>query len=244
MSVTPIGCDECRTLLGGYVLTALDSAESSAVRRHLAGCADCAREFAELDDLPMLLELAGGEKPAQDPLPARLEEAVLDRFAREHRLPPRRRARARRRLVLRPRRPLIGALAGAAAAAAIAIALATGGGNGSSPRRSSETYRADLVGASGARAFARLVTFSSGTQVQLRVVGLRATPGAAYELWCVRDDGTKVSAGTFRVDRQGRADVSLTTAAVPSEYHRLSVDRLQLWGRRWGYKRVLTGTIE
>jgi anti-sigma-K factor RskA len=61
--------------------------------------------------------------------------------------------------------------------------------------------------------------------VRLSVRGLRGSPDTVYELWCLRDDGAKVSAGTFRTDASGRADVSLTTAAVPGEYHRLGVER-------------------
>ena len=65
-----------------------------------------------------------------------------------------------------------------------------------------------------------------------------------YELWCLRDDGARVSAGTFRVDGAGSADVNLTTAATPHQYHRLAVER-----RPWGTdspkrgQRVLAGEI-
>jgi hypothetical protein len=61
--------------------------------------------------------------------------------------------------------------------------------------------------------------------VNLRVRGLHGGPGTVYELWCIRDDGQKVSAGTFRTDASGRADVNLTTAAVPGEYNKLGVER-------------------
>jgi hypothetical protein len=64
--------------------------------------------------------------------------------------------------------------------------------------------------------------------VRLNVRGLRGSPDTVYELWCLRDDGEKVSAGTFRTDASGRADVNLTTAAVPGEYHRLGVERRTL----------------
>jgi anti-sigma-K factor RskA len=247
VSTRTIDCDECRTLLGGYVLSALDDHESATVRRHLAACRECAREFAELDDIPTLLDLAGGEKPAQEPLPARLEETVLDRFAREHRLSAGHRARARRGRLFRlpSRRVFAGVLAGVAAAAALAVGLVVAGDNGGGTReRTGEAYRAQLAGATGAHAWAKLVTFSSGTHVQLRVAGLHDMPGAVYELWCLRDDGAKVSAGTFRVGPNGSATVSLMTAALPSEYHRLSVSREELNGRSWASQRVLAGTIE
>ena len=44
-----------------------------------------------------------------------------------------------------------------------------------------------------------------------------------YELWCVRDDGWKVSAGTFRVDAAGEAEVRLTTSAKPTQYDALAI---------------------
>ena len=77
----------------------------------------------------------------------------------------------------------------------------------------------------GATASASLRVLAAGTHVGLHVRGLHGSPGTVYELWCLRDDGSKVSAGTFRTDGSGRADVSLTTAAVPGEYHRLSIER-------------------
>ncbi|MDQ3935048.1 MAG: anti-sigma factor, partial [Actinomycetota bacterium] len=78
-----MNCSEVRTLLGGYVLHALDPAEADAVRAHVAACPDCAREYEELAPLPVLLDAAldPDATPAQPP--AALEEAVLDRFARE-----------------------------------------------------------------------------------------------------------------------------------------------------------------
>jgi anti-sigma factor RsiW len=219
-------CNECRTLLGGYVLHALEPDEAEAVRRHLAECAACAAEHGQLMSIPSVLDAAGAdETPIEDP-PAALEEAVLDRFAREHPAAPTRgRARDRLRAAFRPlTRPLPAAIAGAAAAAAVTAALiALPGGS-----HDSELYQASLAGspaAPGATASANLKVLAEGTRVNLRVRGLHGSPSAVYELWCIRDDGVKVSAGTFRTDASGRADVNLTTAAVPGEYHRLGVER-------------------
>src|SRR4051794_11905468 len=150
---------------------------------------------------------AGGELPA--PRPA----------------PPPRPVPARLRAGFRPlARPLPAAIAGAVAAAAVTAALiALPGGS-----QDSELYQASLAGSSaapGATASAHLKVLDEGTRVNLRVRGLRGSPGAVYELWCIRDDGQKVSAGTFRTDASGRADVNLTTAAVPGEYNKLGVER-------------------
>jgi anti-sigma-K factor RskA len=80
--------------------------------------------------------------------------------------------------------------------------------------------------------------------VKLDVRGLRGQPDSVYELWCVRDDGVKISAGTFRTDSSGSADVSLTTAAVPGEYHRLSVERKAYSPTSQASERVMTGNID
>jgi anti-sigma-K factor RskA len=222
-------CNECRTLLGGYVLHALEPDEAETVHRHLAECAACAAEHGQLMSIPSILDSAGAEETPVEHPPATLEEAVLDRFAREHpghpSARPPKRVRDRLRAAFRPlARPLPAAIAGAVAAAAVTAALiALPGGS-----QDSELYQASLAGSSaapGATASAHLKVLDEGTRVNLRVRGLRGSPGAVYELWCIRDDGQKVSAGTFRTDASGRADVNLTTAAVPGEYNKLGVER-------------------
>jgi hypothetical protein len=248
-------CSECRTLLGGYVLHALEPAEVAVVREHLADCAACAAEHSELVTVPAMLDVADpDEQPVATP-PAALEEAVLDRFAREHRgfhipaEPPPRAASFGARL-RRPfhhlSRPLPAALAGAVAAAAIMAALLVLPQRGDD--ESGRTYQASLSGsalAPSATATADLkVLDNSGTRVNLRVRGLQGNPANVYELWCLRDDGEKISAGTFRTDGSGRADVSLTTAAVPGEYHRLSIERKGLTAATAGGQRVMAGEIQ
>jgi anti-sigma factor RsiW len=222
-------CNECRTLLGGYVLHALEPDEADAVRRHLAECAACAAEHGQLMSIPSILDTAGADETPVEHPPAALEEAVLDRFAREHpghpAAPPPKRARDRLRAAFRPlARPLPAAIAGAVAAAAVTAALiALPGGS-----QDGELYQASLAGsaaAPSAKASANLKVLAEGTRVNLKVSGLRGGPSAVYELWCIRDDGRKVSAGTFRTDASGRADVNLTTAAVPGEYNKLGVER-------------------
>jgi hypothetical protein len=223
-------CNECRTLLGGYVLNALEPEEIETVRRHLAECAACSAEHGELMGIPSVLDAAGADEvPIEHPRAA-LEEAVLDRFAREHpghpAAPPPKRVRDRVRAALRPlSRPFPAAVAGAAAAAAVTAVLIVLPG---SSQDASELYQARLAGspvAPGATASARLKVLAEGTRVNLSVRGLHGSPSSVYELWCIRDDGQKVSAGTFRTDGSGRADVNLTTAAVPGEYHRLGIER-------------------
>jgi len=230
-----MACEECRALLGGYVLDALEPDEMDAVRAHVVACAECSREHSALGVLPALLDAAGTtETTAPDP-PAALETAVLDRFARAR--PPAEPSRWRRWLT----RP-IPVAAGAAVAAALVTLAVTAALNGSSTEPA-HVYSASLRGSSiapGARAYARLASETSGTHVQLYVHGLQPRPGAVYELWCIGDNGDRMSAGTFRVDSAGRADVNLTTAARLGEYHRLSVERTVARGPG---QRVMAGSI-
>ncbi|PZH13120.1 hypothetical protein C1I97_11975 [Streptomyces sp. NTH33] len=64
--------DALRLALGGYVLGTLPPAEREQVRDHLAGCAECRAEHAQLAGLPALLatvteaEAAGRTVPAAD----------------------------------------------------------------------------------------------------------------------------------------------------------------------------------
>lgn len=247
MKETPSQCAECRVLLGGHVLGALEPEEELEVERHVADCPECARERDELARLPVLLDCAGpATEPRELPSPA-LEEAVLDRFARErpHERPAHPSGRRRqaatvvRDALARLRRPVPAAIAGALAAAAIVLGVELGGSGAPG-----ESYQARLVGVSqahGATAFARLVTRQDGTVVHLRVRGLHSSPGDIYEVWCIRDDGDRVTAGTFRVDRAGTADVALTTAALPDEYHHMTVDEAAAAAPP---RRVLAGSIE
>jgi hypothetical protein len=255
MRTPPAACADCRELIGGYVLEALEPAEMSAVARHLETCAECSAEYARLSAIPDLLDLAGAAETAYERPPAQLEEAILDRFALEHpsdRRPEHRPVRAPGRLARfgrRLRRPIPAAATAALAAAAVAAALVLGGGsgNGGYSAMPGNTYKASLTGLSpapGAHAVARLQTVSSGTRVWLHVKGLKGSPQDLYQLWCVRDDGTKITAGTFRVDARGRADVNLTTAAVVGDYHRLSVERQAQPPATSAGQRVMAGEIQ
>jgi hypothetical protein len=68
-------------------------------------------------------------------------------------------------------------------------------------------------------------------------------PGTVYELWCIGDDGSKISAGTFRVDSRGHAYATLTTAAIPGTYHRMSIERRTSADAASG-ERVMAGEIQ
>jgi anti-sigma-K factor RskA len=231
-----LACEECRVLLGGFVLDALEPAEADAVRAHLTTCAACGREHAQLAALPALLDTTADVEAEVAEPPAALEEAVVHGFVRDRRPPER---PWLRRVFLRPVPVAI-----AAAAVAVVVTLAISAGLSGRPVSESHAYTASLQGlppASTARASAKLASFPGGTRVRLTVDGLTPAPNAVYEMWCIRDDGTRTSAGTFGVDQSGHADVRLTTGARLGDYHRLSIERL---APRGPGRRVMTGSVE
>jgi predicted anti-sigma-YlaC factor YlaD len=225
-------CTRFRELLGGYVLGALEPDEIEKVRQHLEGCPRCRREHAELAGVPGLLEVLDAPDAAQQAPPPELEEAILDRFARE------RRGRGLIRMPRRRRWAIPLAAAGAAAVVAVALVLS---GVFSSSDGDSAFGHVRMQGSGGARAYANLHALRAGTGVELSVRGLRPARGRVYEVWCVDDEGRWLSGGTFRVDKRGRALVSLTSAARPGEYEHVLVTR-PAEGKRG--RQVLAGTVE
>jgi hypothetical protein len=207
------GCDHVRPEIGGYVLGALEPEEAVAVREHLASCAECAAEHANLAGLPRLLALAAPMAEAGPPAPA-LEERVLDAIAGER---PRRAARGRR--LLRPR--VLLPAAAALAAVLVALVIALDGGDERSP--GFEVALRPVAGEAGSgRAVLR--SADAGIKMQLWVRGLPPDPGIVYEVHCDAP-GWSASAGTFRADSRGRAYVVLNTAARRGEYDAIRIVR-------------------
>lgn len=204
------GCPTHSDLMGGYVLGALEPAEREEMERHLKTCELCRREHAALTGLPGLLDQI---EPTDVPPPvpsASLEDAVLDRVARE-------RGGRRPGALPRLRRPRL-ALA-AAAAAVLAVALATV--LLTLPEDDSAYAVGELRGTPGAGGSFVLDAVPAGTRVSLEVSGL--PPRKDYELWCVRTDRRWISGGTFRARAGGEAEAQLTAAVRPGEYHHVVI---------------------
>jgi hypothetical protein len=207
--------------IGAYILGGLDSDSERRVREHLATCAECAQEHAQLAGIPALLDLAVITGATEDePLPPAIEERLLDRFARERDDRPAR-PRRRPRIVL----GFGSALAGAAIAAALLVFAFNFQHNGG---RAPTQYQLALerVGAAPVNASARvgLRTTASGTMVRLWVKNLPGGTKDVYEVFCDAP-GWTASAGTFRVNAKGDAYVILTTAVKHGQYDRIRVVR-------------------
>jgi predicted anti-sigma-YlaC factor YlaD len=205
-------CRDLRPLLGAYVLGALEPEEAAEVREHVATCPACAAEHTRLAPLPGLLTLAeGAQRATEEPPTPAMEERLLDAVARERPRPKARRGWRRRGAAL---------LASGFAAAAIAVgvvAVTTGGAD--------HGYLAlHATSVTGAKAHAELQQAAGGTVMHLWVSGMPADTKAVYEVRCDSKDWS-ASAGTFRVDANGRAAVVLTTAARRGQYDRIRILR-------------------
>jgi anti-sigma factor RsiW len=210
-----------REELGAYVLGALSEDERATVREHLERCPECRDRHAEIADLPGLLDLAAvSGKHDLVPLAPALEERVLDSFAREvGDARPRRRPLWRR--LPRRRWALAGGGAFATALAAVLAVLVLGSGG---PAAYQQLTLRGTQAAPTAGANAKLEAVPDGTRVSLHVWKLPGDPAAVYEVRC-EAPGWSASAGTFHVDREGRATVVLTTAARQGDYDYMRIVR-------------------
>ncbi|HXM56398.1 MAG TPA: anti-sigma factor [Candidatus Dormibacteraeota bacterium] len=205
--------------LAGYVLGTLDARERESFERHLAGCARCRRELAELRGVPALMD------EAADPVdvPPGMEARVLGRIARE-----RRPARQRRT------RPLWALAAAAAVAIAFLAGLGLGrglpAGGGAQPAApAARTMRLVAADGGAASAVATIQPSNAGVVIQLSVRDLPPPPaGHFYTCWLVADDDTlqhqdRVSVGSFATSDRGTATVRWETAADLARYPNLGV---------------------
>ncbi|HEY7150740.1 MAG TPA: zf-HC2 domain-containing protein [Solirubrobacterales bacterium] len=196
--------DDCRIWrerIGALVLGQLDGDERSATEAHLDGCPACRAEATALAPVAAMLSRADPERltPAPAP-PAYLGDRIARRIAAERRA-------ARRRHV----RLGLG-LGAVAAAATAALLIAVVGGPSSAP---SETvaFRALPKEAS---AQATLEPRPWGSTVNVRVRGFR--PGTLCTVWLRRDNGTKVTAGSFRYVYDGESDeAGLSSGVAPGD---------------------------
>jgi predicted anti-sigma-YlaC factor YlaD len=181
----------------------LEPAEQAALDAHIDQCDACRSELRELTAMARAFEETDADRvrSGKRPLPRpELRREVLARLATE-----RATRRRRRRLVL----------AGAAAALVIVASLLVGVAQrtGDVPGEQVELDAARGV-VTDARGSAVLEPRPWGTQIHLEVVGLE--PGTEFEVWVLRLDDSRVSAGTF-VAAAGRTTQVVVAAGLPPD---------------------------
>ncbi|NIH79084.1 anti-sigma factor [Amycolatopsis viridis] len=176
-------------LTGAYALDALDEVERRRFERHMAECAECTQEVAELRATTARLGLAVSQPPPPD-----LKSQVLTRIAETRQDPPVTSGRPRRRLALR--------LVSVAAAVAVAVAAGLGvvavrtSGQLTAARselaqtQARDNAIAELLSAPDLRAVpgqhGSVLVSQRLDRGLLLVSGMPATPpGSAYQAWTI-----------------------------------------------------------
>ena len=225
-----------------YALDALRGEDRARVDEHLAGCAECRRELAQLRADTALLALSTtGPRP-----PQRSRQRLLDAVAREPRVP--------RIVETSPRRSWWGVLGWAATAAVVVFAvslwrensllketLASANSQAAKSGREMEELRriaAPILEPEAQRI--TLVAMKAPPQPQSKVFYLRKRsslvllannlpalpPRKAYELWLIPVNGAPIPAGVFKPDAHGSASVvnPLLPAAVEAKAFAITVE--------------------
>jgi anti-sigma-K factor RskA len=202
--------------VAAYLLGKLEADEAAAFEAHLAGCADCRRQLAELRSLPELLATATPAIPLPDALRDRTLAVVRQAAARAEPAPAAEvpvsaaeaahpgaaagapMAHGATRVAAAPgparqpwwrRRWLLVAVAAAALVAALAVPgalLLFGGGGG-------HVTHLTLVAADGGggRGQVTVTETAAGRSFDVRIQGLpRPSAGSLYELWAVSPQDT------------------------------------------------------
>jgi anti-sigma-K factor RskA len=220
------GCSTHGDLIGGYALGALEPEEMEEMRRHLAECPLCGPEAQRLEGLPWLLDRIAPADVPPPTLSPEVEEAVLDRFARERReegaggASGRRAGGSMRRPALLFRRP-VAVAAASLVALVVALALVLPGDEGGTAAYATVSLDPRAGGEGSATAWLDEVPAGTG----IRLEGRDLPADSEYEVWCIGTDGRWVSGGTFQADRDGRVEARLTAAVRAGDYHRMVVTR-------------------
>ena len=192
---------EVHSLTGAYVCHALEPAERTAFEQHLARCATCAAEVAELQETAALLASATAETP-----PARLKTAVDAQIAVTRQIPPAVAQGPTRAPAPRPRRRWFtalgwGAATGLAATVAILGVRVSDQQNQLDQARQHDTAVSALLSAPDARTDSVTVrTGGTGTvlvsrsrdEAAITVNGLtQLSPDKTYQLWMIGPSGIR-----------------------------------------------------
>lgn len=202
------------TMLGAYSLGILDPAEQQEVDRHLAGCATCRAELAELTATAELLGSVPGDMVAGDTPPA--DDLVLQRTLRAMR-----RERSAGRM-----RQLTAVAASVVALVAVSAGIGMGVGRSIAPRGKPAPFAtatpapgfrqvSNTDPSTGASVTAEVTPAQGWVRLSVKVAGV--AQGERCKLIAVSKSGRREVAGSWVVSEKGAAegtDVS-GAAAVP-----------------------------
>lgn len=185
------GCDLIRVSLGAYALNALDPAERASIDSHVAGCEECRREVAQLNDTARLLVRVPLIEVERAGLVATRE---CERAGNQQ----------TRRTALSRTRPAVAVVA-AVAAAVLALVWA-GGTRHPAPERVSLTASASDR-ATHVSAKVTLQPRGSGTAATLIMEDVR--PRLRCRLVVLALNGKRELAATYETDPDGTANVTI-----------------------------------
>jgi anti-sigma factor RsiW len=197
-------CGDARTSLGVYVLDALDPEERAVVDAHLATCAGCRAELADIEDLPALLATVSAEDAvalgaAESGGPTAAIRRMSTHPATEATAPVTDLSTARKQSRRR------GAVLSLAAAAAIAVAALGGAQVGSHLAQgldqgpaSGPWQTTQGQNSAGMQATVRFRSMGWGTQLAVKVTGIPAH--IACEISAFGTDGSATPAGSWITD--------------------------------------------
>lgn len=213
--------------VAGYVLGVLEPDEVEAFEAHLADCAECRNEVAELSGLGELLAEAA---PPVD-VPSHLEDrtfAAIERAAEDDVAEPVTAVRPRpsRRRTVELRRVLAVAATIVVLGAGVAVVRTA-----TEPKPAvAEVIELEAPAGRSGSAVARVRTTATGGAIEMEVNGLPQPPaGSFYECWLVAAQGdsperpNRVSVGTFTVDADGHANVRWDFEADTKKFPRMGV---------------------
>ena len=203
-------CQDATLSLGVYLMGALEPAERAEVEAHLAECAACRGELAELAALPSMLEQISIDDIAPEPLQP--SEGLFERVAAQARAEGKDDLAARRRRYRR------------LTAVAAAVVVVVGGGLGSwAAVSSSQSSGSRPPATSGVQMSVALASQVSGTGYTVEVSGLPIDEHC--KLIAIGKDGTRDVAGKWNATYQGVATETGSTR-IP----RAQLDRFVLLG--------------
>ncbi|MGH3107935.1 MAG: anti-sigma factor [Rubrobacter sp.] len=198
--------DRFEEFLGPYLLGELSVEEERELERHLEGCSGCRGELARVRQAHDLLrELAAGGPP-----PPELRDHVLARAGGEGAA----RSRGRWRLWVPAAALLVVAVLGAGLLWTITADSSDG-----------IPLTATVPASEGGGEISGEVE-GGNLHIELVVWDLpELRKDEYYELWYAKEDGGRISCGTFRAQQGGQTTVNLTAPASAVSYQEIEVTR-------------------